>query len=445
MKRIYARNTTIKQITWKEAQTFLDSYHIQKSIQSEVYYGLYFEGELVQVETFGLPRIELQSKHINHDWELLRECSKKDYYIIGGKSKLLKAFERDYKPLALLSYCNVTEGFDGHSYKECGFNLDRTSEDYYYEYNGELIKRYKMQKNSNLRKNGITEPIEKTLKSFGKEYDCNLTEAENAKKAGFKTIVGKGQQVWSKYYSEDIGYIYEITCIENGKTYIGQHTLRKNGKLGKINYFGSGVYLQRAIDKHGKKAFKIKVLEWTNDLSKLTELEYKYISEAKANGKAEYNVATNPYNASGHHYQNKTPSNSESMKEYYKTHKSANFGKKATIEARIKMSESHLGKKMPPRTQEHIDKIKQSEGYKNRDKSNKNHSYDDEIKSKISEGTKIAMKRVKQDATEYIHNMGYFTVEDLMKIHNLGMRSIMRKYKKVGKYKMMTYYEDSLK
>ena len=88
MERIYARNCEVRKITNKEANTFLDAYHKQKGLMSASYcYGLFYKDELVQVETFGFPRIEKQNGTIWHDWELLRECSKKDYYILGGKSK----------------------------------------------------------------------------------------------------------------------------------------------------------------------------------------------------------------------------------------------------------------------------------------------------------------------------------------------------------------------
>lgn len=440
MKRIYARNCEVKEITNKEANDFFNKYHKQGALTTSVTaWGLYYNDELVQAESFGLPRIEIQAKSIWHDWELYRECSKEDYYIIGGKSKLLKAFENKYKPLALLSYCNTTLGFDGHSYKACGFSLERTSDDYYYEYNGEIIKRYKMQKNSNLRKQGKVEPIQRTLEKYGKTYDPNKTEKENAEIAGFKRINGTGQQVWTKYYSDNIGYVYEITNIDTKETYIGQHTLLKNGKLGKTSYFGSGVHLTRAVKKYGKESFKIKVLEWTKDLTKLTDLEYKYISEAKAIGKAEFNIATNPFNAASHQYQNKTPSNSASLKEYYKTHDAPIKGKKHSIESKIKMSEAASGKSKPWVAEKVLPKVRESDGYKHRDKSNKNHSYDDEWKKKVAEQTKIKMAEQKAKDVEYIHSMGYVTVDDLMAIMGWKDKQI-RKLTPVGRYKKLKYF-----
>ena len=280
MERIYARNCEVRKITNKEANTFLDTYHKQKGLMSASYcYGLFYKDELVQVETFGFPRIEKQNGTIWHDWELLRECSKKDYYILGGKSKLLKAFENEVHPLSLLSYCNTTAGFDGSSYAACGFHLDSTTKEYWYEYNGDKIQRYTMQKNSNLRKNGKIEPIQKTLEKYGKTYYPEKSEKENASLAGFVLVEGKGQQTWTKYYSENIGYVYLIVHKESGKVYVGKHILRQNGIEKDRDYWASGTHISAAVKKYGKRAFYRKPLYWTTDLVDLAEKECDFISE----------------------------------------------------------------------------------------------------------------------------------------------------------------------
>ena len=336
MNKIFARDCEVKKIDNVEAIAFLNEYHKQGGLISEVCYGLFYNDELVQVETFGQPRIENQNGIIWHDWELLRECSKKDYQILGGKSKLLKAFENECKPLSLLSYCNTTEGFDGHSYEACGFHLDSICKEYWYEYNGDNIQRYSMQKNRNLGALGKKEPIQKTLEKYGKTYDPNLTEKENAANAGFKKVIGKGQQTWSKYYAKDIGYIYLIENTVNGKRYVGQHTLVKNGVLKSKDYFGSGVALQEAVKKYGKRAFKRKALEWTTDLSKLTELEYKYINELQP----EYNLSFNPNDAAAHVSGTKERGERKHSEETKKAIGLGNLGKVVTEEQREKISAS---------------------------------------------------------------------------------------------------------
>lgn len=276
--KLYARNCIVKQITSKEANDFCNAYHKQGMCNgTKVAYGLYYEDELLQVETFGEPRIETQNRTIWHDWELLRECSKTDYQILGGKSKLLKAFERDNKPICLLSYCNESLGFDGHSYAACGFIKDHCTQDYWYEYNGEMIPRYRMQKNFKIRANGGKEPIQKTLEKYGKMYDSNLTEKENAANAGFVMVKGKGQATWTKTYSDFVGYIYDFEL--NGKHYVGQHTIYKDGKWD-VQYNGSGVYWLKAVEKYGVKNIKKTVLKWYDDEYIMKKMEIHYIRKA---------------------------------------------------------------------------------------------------------------------------------------------------------------------
>lgn len=347
MKRIYARNCEIKEITNKEANDFFGMYHKQGALTTSIAaFGLFYNGELIQAESFGLPRIEMQAKSIWHDWELYRECSKEDYYVIGGKSKLLKAFENKYKPLALLSYCNTTLGFDGHSYKACGFKLERTSDDYYYEYNGDIIKRYKMQKNSNLRKQGKVEPIQRTLEHYGLKYDPNKTEKENAEAAGFKRVNGTGQQVWTKLYSKDVAYIYDFEL--NGKHYIGQHTLYKNGVLtGRTDYIGSGTYWLNAVNKYGKKSVTKNIICWTTNLNNLSKLEYECIIEAvnKYGKENMYNLA---YQRQDHY--NKQQCNVHSNHKYYLSHPGPNTDKIMPVETKIKISEALVGKPLSEET-----------------------------------------------------------------------------------------------
>lgn len=299
--KLRASKCIVKEVPIEEERRFLETNHLQGYCMSEVAYGLYYGNELVQIETFGSPRIEVQSNTIWHDWELLRECSKKDVQVYGGKSCLLKHFEQEKKPLNLLSYCDTTAGFDGHSYAACGFTLEHVSADYWYEYNGEVIKRYRMQKNANYRMKGKKEPIQLTLEKYGKTYDPNLTEKQNAINAGFVLMKGTGQQVWSKRYSDNIGYIYCIENTVNGKLYIGQHTLYKNGILKSPNYFGSGTVLQRAVAKYGKRSFKRRVLEWVNNCnySLLCEREnyWHELYQEKYGSDTLYNVASTNENA----------------------------------------------------------------------------------------------------------------------------------------------------
>lgn len=291
MNKYRASKLTIKLVPQNIEKAFLNENHKQGYIKSDFAIGLFNNDELLQIETFGLPRIEIQNKNIIHQYELLRECSKKDCIIYGGKSRLLKHFFAETKCLFLLSYCSLTEGFDGHSYKACGFNFVTTNGSYHYEYNGDIIPRYKMQKNANFVREGKKEKIQTTLEKYSKVYDPNKSEKENAAAAGFKLVKDVGNQTWEFLNAKNVGYIYRTTNKVNGKTYIGQHQVVIDGRVNRKSYIGSGILLESAIKKYGRSSFSVTALEWTDNFEKLNRLEEKYIAEERAKGKGEYNIA----------------------------------------------------------------------------------------------------------------------------------------------------------
>lgn len=69
--------------------------------------------------------------------------------------------------------------------------------------------------------------------------------------------------------------LYRITHIESGKKYIGQYT----GGEYFNRYWGSGLYIKRAIRKHGKSAFIKEIICECNTQEELDALEQQYIQE----------------------------------------------------------------------------------------------------------------------------------------------------------------------
>ena len=115
--KIYARNCELKEISKKMCNDFLDKYHLQNACKGQIIrYGLFYNNELVQVMTFGIPRYNK-----NFKWELLRLCSHKDYKIVGGSEKLFKYFLKNNEG-SVISYCDNSK-FNGDVYLRLGFNL----------------------------------------------------------------------------------------------------------------------------------------------------------------------------------------------------------------------------------------------------------------------------------------------------------------------------------
>ena len=114
--KIGARKCQLKMVPKKDIRPFLEENHLQGYGNSPIAYGLYLENELVSIMTFakGAGRMDK-----NIDWELIRFCNKIGYSIIGGASRLLKAFQNDYSG-SIKSYAN-RRWSDGNLYRQLGF------------------------------------------------------------------------------------------------------------------------------------------------------------------------------------------------------------------------------------------------------------------------------------------------------------------------------------
>ena len=114
--RIYARNCTIKSVGHDDKRVFLSENHLMGNDRSSINYGLYHNGVLVALMTFGTPRF---SK--SHDWELIRFCVKLNTSVVGGFSKLLKKFKSG-KIGSIVSYADYSMS-NGGVYEKNGFSL----------------------------------------------------------------------------------------------------------------------------------------------------------------------------------------------------------------------------------------------------------------------------------------------------------------------------------
>lgn len=120
---IYARKCVIKLIDKHTANVFINQHHLQGKCNGTNYaVGLYYNGSLVEIMTFGEPRYTNK-----YEWELLRLCTDSNYRVIGGASKLMTRFIQDNNPKSLISYCDAAK-FSGQTYYQLGMKLDHISE-----------------------------------------------------------------------------------------------------------------------------------------------------------------------------------------------------------------------------------------------------------------------------------------------------------------------------
>ena len=117
--KIGSSKCKIKELNYKEYADFGNENHLQGECGAKIKLGLYFKEELIQVMSFGSPRFTS-----DFDWEIIRECSKIGYTIVGGKEKLWSYFIKHYSPKNCISYCDFSK-FTGNSYLKLGFKKER--------------------------------------------------------------------------------------------------------------------------------------------------------------------------------------------------------------------------------------------------------------------------------------------------------------------------------
>lgn len=266
MIKIRASKCIIKELKNVDTLDFLNTNHYQGFVNAEICYGLYYNDELLEVMTFGKPRYNRK-----YDWELLRLCTKKDYIVYGGASKLFNHFVSNNSG-SVISYCNESK-FNGKVYEILGFRKRGTCKSYHYEKDGMAYHRSAFTKKN-------------CLKKWPEYIGKNVTEKEIMKEKGYARVE-ETQATWtlgSKWY------IYRTTNLINGKDYIGQHLDHGD------EYWGSGTMLKKALKKYGKSNFKKEILE-DNILSQeeADRKELYYIKTAKLVGKAEYNEIDDRY------------------------------------------------------------------------------------------------------------------------------------------------------
>lgn len=178
--KIFARKCSIKVANNKEVREFLKTNHIQGFVGSTIKLGLYYNEELVSLMTFGNLRKSMNSIAKEGSYELLRFCNKINYSVIGGASKLLNYFIKNYKHEEIISYSDYSRS-TGNMYTKLGFTFEKLSNiGYYWTKDGIKYNRFNFRKDI-LVKEG---------------YDSSKTELEIMHERGYKRIFDCGMQKW---------------------------------------------------------------------------------------------------------------------------------------------------------------------------------------------------------------------------------------------------------
>ena len=192
LSKIYARKCYIKEISIEKKNIFLDKYHIQGKDMSSIKLGLFTvinsKKKLVAVMTFKTPRSQK-----NGLIELSRFATKRKFNIIGGFSKLLSYFKKNYKFKEIITYADLRySSFDNNLYEVNGFKLSHQSKPTYtyFKKNYSGLDKIRIHK-TNFKKSKIKE-------NFPEIYDSNLTEFEMMDKSPYLRIYDCGTLVYKQ-------------------------------------------------------------------------------------------------------------------------------------------------------------------------------------------------------------------------------------------------------
>lgn len=184
-EKIYARKCILKEISKDKAKNFLNENHLQNNCRGqEIRLGLFYNGELIQIITFGKSRYNKK-----YQYELLRLCTKKDKIVIGGSNKLFSYFIDNYNPESIISYCDISK-FSGNVYQNLGFTKKQINQPSCHYIN---LKTKQHISSSLLNKLGFD-------KLFKAEHGKNTSNIELIKKHKFVQVYDCGQAVyiWKK-------------------------------------------------------------------------------------------------------------------------------------------------------------------------------------------------------------------------------------------------------
>jgi endogenous inhibitor of DNA gyrase (YacG/DUF329 family) len=179
--KIWARKCDIRVIDDnKLVRDFLEKNHIQGFVGSSIKIGLYNDGNLVSLMTFGKFRISMGQKSGEGEWELLRFCNLSGKSVVGGASKILNYFISNFNPNKIITY-SLNSYSDGNLYEKIGFNfISETGVNYFWC--KDKVRNYRF----NFRKDKLV--------SMG--YDPNKTEAEIMREIGYFKVWDAGSKKW---------------------------------------------------------------------------------------------------------------------------------------------------------------------------------------------------------------------------------------------------------
>lgn len=117
--KIHGRETSVSRIAQPQLQEFLTKHHTNVPLQAKYKYGLFHQDELVAVATFAPIRTLKKENNLSSS-ELIRFCNSSACTVVGGLSKLIKAFIEEKDVQHLMTYAD-RDWSNGQGYERLGF------------------------------------------------------------------------------------------------------------------------------------------------------------------------------------------------------------------------------------------------------------------------------------------------------------------------------------
>jgi hypothetical protein len=169
---IYARKCAVKEISSKDASVFCNENHIMGTGRSNSRFGLYYNNELVSVMTFSKNNLSRKA----NGWELNRFASKLFTTVVGGASKLFKAFIQKNSPDTILTYAD-NRWSNGNLYAQLQFTKENngTPNYWYFKPGSKRIHRFSLRKNKNDNQD-LTEYENRLAQGYLRIWDCGSSK-----------------------------------------------------------------------------------------------------------------------------------------------------------------------------------------------------------------------------------------------------------------------------
>lgn len=175
---VHTRKCRLLSVRSRELKKFFDDNHLQGYRDASVNYTLKYNDEIVYAASF--------SKHQKYEWEIIRTCTKAEYFVPNAFSRILKRFINDHNPNSIMTFADRRYS-TGLVYNKANFKLLRdTKPNYFYWRNNDIKSRYSCQKHK--------------LSRILRYYDDNLSERDNMILNGYNKIndAGNVMLLWSK-------------------------------------------------------------------------------------------------------------------------------------------------------------------------------------------------------------------------------------------------------